>query len=97
MLSCSFERFAPGLILEKPLWDADRSAFPDRGYCYSRGDWRKDIHAVAVPIRQAKREEPVALNCTLSAFRPSKDTLEKLAAPLLLEAARQIEVACGLH
>lgn len=83
--------------LDKPQWEADQTAFSERGYCYSRGDWRKDIHAVAAPIRQAQREEPLALNCTLSTFRLGKDTLEKLAADRLLDAIQQIEAACGLH
>lgn len=82
--------------LDKPLWEADQKAFTERGYCYSRGDWRKEVHAVAVPIRQSPREEPVALNCTLSAYRLGKDTLEKRVAPRLLDAVQQIETACGL-
>jgi DNA-binding IclR family transcriptional regulator len=82
--------------LDKPLWEADQKAFAERGYCYSRGDWRKEVHSVAVPIRQTPREEPVALNCTLSAYRLGKDTLEKRVAPRLLDAVRQIETACGL-
>lgn len=82
--------------LDKPLWEADQKAFAERGYCYSRGDWRKEVHAVAVPIRQTPREEPMALNCTLSAYRLGKDTLEKRVAPRLLDAVRQIETACGL-
>ena len=41
--------------LDKPLWEADLKAFAQRGYCYSRGDWRKEVHAVAVPVRQAQR------------------------------------------
>lgn len=83
--------------LDKPLWEAEQTEFFERGYCYSRGDWRKDIHALAVPIRQLQREEPMALNCTLSAFRLGKNTLEKLAANQLLDAIQQIEAACGLH
>ena len=82
---------------EIPQWEAEQSAFAERGYCYSRGDWRKDIHAVAAPIRQAAREEPLALNCTMSTFRLGKNTLGKLAAHHLLDAVQQIELACGLH
>lgn len=87
------KRFA----VEKAQWEAEQSAFSERGYCYSRGDWRKEIHAVAVPIRQAPREEPLALNCTMSTLRLGRNTLEKLAARHLLDAVQQIELACGLH
>lgn len=87
------KRFA----LDKPVWEADLKAFGTRGWCHSRGDWRKEVHAVGVPVRVPAREEPVALNCTLSAYRIGKDTLERDVAPRLLDAVRQIEVACGIH
>ncbi|MEO7009039.1 MAG: IclR family transcriptional regulator [Caldimonas sp.] len=78
------------------FWQADLKAFGERGYCLSRGDWKKEIHAVAAPIRMPQREETVALNCTMSAHRLAKDTLERKLAPLLLEGVRAIEASCGL-
>jgi DNA-binding IclR family transcriptional regulator len=87
------ERYA----LDKLALEADQKAFATRGYCHSRGDWRKEVHAVGAPIRVAPREEPVALNCTLSAYRLGKDTLERDVAPRLLDAIRQIEVAFGIY
>jgi DNA-binding IclR family transcriptional regulator len=86
------ERFA----LDAPVWEADQKAFPQRRYCYSRGDWRKEVHAVGAPIRQTQREELTALNCTLSAYRADEDMLEQQVAPRLLDAIRQIETACGV-
>lgn len=86
------ERFAR----DKPVWEADQKAFAARGYTHSRGDWRKEVHAVGVPLRLPAREEPVALNCTLSAYRLEKDTMERRVAPCLLDAVRQIEVAYGM-
>lgn len=86
------KRFA----IDKPVWEEEQKAFDERGYCYSHGDWRKEVHAVAAPIRQTQREEVVALNCTLSAYRAEKDMLEKRAAPRLLDAIREIETACGM-
>ena len=83
--------------LDKLALEADQKAFATRGYCHSRGDWRKEVHAVGAPIRVAPREEPVALNCTLSAYRLGKDTLERDVAPRLLDAIRQIEVAFGIY
>jgi len=83
--------------LDKPVLDADQKAFAARGWCHSRGDWRKEVHAVGAPIRVPPREEPMALNCTLSAYRLGKDTLERDVAPRLMDAIRQIEVACGIQ
>lgn len=79
-----------------PLWANDLRRFGDRGYCVSRGDWMKEVHAVAVPIRVSPREEPVALNCTTSAHRIAKDALERKVAPLLVEGVRAIEAAGGV-
>lgn len=81
--------------LDKPRWEADQKAFGQCGYCYSRGDWRKEVHAVAAPIRQTRLEEKVALNCTLSAYQSSRESLEKRVAPRLLDAVQLIEAACG--
>jgi DNA-binding IclR family transcriptional regulator len=87
------ERFA----LDKPVLDADQKNFATRGYCHSRGDWRKEVHAIGAPIRVPAREEPMALNCTLSAYRLGDITLERDVAPRLMDAIRQIEVACGIQ
>lgn len=85
------ERF----VLDQPRFDADARQFLQSGFCHSTGDWRREVHAVAVPIRQ--RDEVVALSCTMSAYRLRKGQLEKEVAPRLLEAALRIEQASGLH
>ena len=86
------QRYAADL----PAWRQELKSFAERGYCHSRGDWRREVHAVGVPIRVPRREEPVAINCTLSAYRLKPETLEREVAPRLLDAVRQIEVACGM-
>ena len=78
------------------LWERDLRAFEKRGYCQSRGDWRKEVHAVAAPIRMPQREEPVALNCTTSAHRMVGNSLQLKVAPLLVEGVRAIEAASGV-
>lgn len=79
------------------VWRADLKLFTAEGYCHSRGDWQKDIHAVAVPLRQANGEPPLALNCTLAAYRVVKDKLVREVVPLLKDAVRQLETAQGLR
>lgn len=76
---------------------ADEKLFRAHGYCHSRGDWHRDIHAVAVPVRQAAGEECLALNATMSAFRERDDILRQRVAPRLREAALALEQAAGLH
>lgn len=81
----------------RPSWEADQKLFAEEGYCHSRGDWQKDIHAVAVPLRQPHGEAPLAMNCTLAAYRVQKDKLAREVVPLLKDAARQLESAQGLR
>lgn len=73
--------------------DADAKNLSERGYCHSRGDWRREIHGISVPIRQ--RDESFGLNCTMSAYRLREGFLEREVAPRLIEAVREIEIALG--
>ena len=81
----------------RPMWEADLKRFAAEGYCLSRGDWQKDIHAVAVPIRQPTGEPPLAMNCTIAAYRVTKDKLVRDVVPQLKDAARQLETAQALR
>lgn len=80
--------------LDRELWDREREAFARRGYCWSAGDWRPQIHAVALPLRQNLQPEPVALNCTWTALAGKRGPEPSAKAALLKVAARRIEQAC---
>ncbi len=77
----------------RAAWESNQKQFAARGYCDSRGEWQRDIHAVAVPVRQAAGEPALAINCTLAADRNRNDRLVREFVPLLKDAARQIETA----
>lgn len=81
----------------RAMWEADLKRFSAEGFCLSRGDWQKDIHAVAVPIRQPAGEPPLAINCTIAAYRVTKDKLAREVVPMLKDAARQLETAQSLR
>lgn len=81
----------------RAAWESDQKLFAAHGFCHSRGDWQKDVHAVAVPVRLATREAPVAMNCTLAAYRMPKDKLVRDVVPQLLETVRQLESAGGVR
>lgn len=85
-----FDRF-------RSAWEADQKLYVAQGYCHSRGDWKKDIHAVAVPLRQGPGEPALAMNCTLASYRIQRDKLVREVVPLLKDAARQLEFAQGLR
>ncbi|GAA5235872.1 IclR family transcriptional regulator [Verticiella sediminum] len=74
----------------------DERRLAEQGHCRSQGDWRAEIHAVAVPVRQATGESMLALNATMAAYRTAPEALAALAVPRLREAARMIEHTLGL-
>jgi len=80
----------------RTVWEADMKRFATGGYCHSRGDWQKDIHAVAVPVRRPPGEPPLALNCTIAAHRAQKDRLVHEVVPLLKEAVHKLAFEQGL-
>lgn len=89
---------------ERPFFDADRDAFRRRGWTHATGQWRPDVHAVAVPLKQSLHAETVAINCTLSTLPTDERTPARQAAatsrlvdeavPAMLVTARRIEAAC---
>lgn len=76
-------------------WEVDQKLFTRHGFCHSRGDWQKEVHAVGAPVRLPSREAPVAMNCTLTAYRIPKDKMVLEVAPQLMDAVRQLEAAYG--
>jgi DNA-binding IclR family transcriptional regulator len=84
---------------ERALLDAEREPYRRRGFTHSTGQWRPDVHAVAVALRPSPRDEWVAVNCTLSlhgAHRRATDAARLVdeVAPAMIETARRIEAAC---
>lgn len=75
----------------KAAWEADQKLFGAHGYCHSRGDWQKGVHAIGAPVRVPPRDIPVAMNCTLASTRIPKDRMARDVAPELLDAVRQLE------
>lgn len=85
-----FATFKGVLEKDRKLWDKHR-------YCHNAGDWRSEIHAVAVPIRPPGLAAPaLAMNCTLYAHRDALERLPKEVVPMLKDAVRQLEAAQGL-
>ena len=77
-------------------WEADRRRFAAQGYCRADGSWKKDLYAVALPLRLQTREPLFAMNCTLAASRMPEARLERDVLPQLREAVREIKDAYGL-
>jgi DNA-binding IclR family transcriptional regulator len=61
------------------------------GFCISRGDWRADVHAVAVPVALAQAGETLVFNCGVLAARLEPRALERDVGPQLVRLARSVE------
>lgn len=81
-----FERFSP-------VFEEDRKRFKSEGYCLSVGDWKPNLHAVAVPVYVPDGGPLLAMNCTLSSVSSPRDTLEKKVMPLLKETVTSLAEA----
>jgi DNA-binding IclR family transcriptional regulator len=66
------------------------------GFCFSLGDWRKDVHAVAVPLRPADRSDPFMFSCSGPAFEMGRARLEAEIGPRLLNLVGNVRSALSI-
>ncbi|MNJ24877.1 Pca regulon regulatory protein [compost metagenome] len=71
--------------------------FQTRGFCVSYGDLRKEIHAVAVPMRAMGDGEILVFNCGIPSFMLSEGQLIKDVGPRLVSMVRSIEGMMGIY
>jgi DNA-binding IclR family transcriptional regulator len=74
--------------IAQALRDLDR-----HGFCYSLGDWRKDVHAVAVPLRIADGSDAFVFSCSGPAFEMGRARLEADIGPRLLNLVGNVRSA----
>jgi DNA-binding IclR family transcriptional regulator len=56
----------------------------EHGYCLGLGDWRREVHAIAVPFVPLDGWEPLVFGCSGAAFQLDGDVLKNHVAPRLL-------------
>lgn len=61
------------------------------GFCRSRGDWQRDVHAVAVPMRAETDGEILVFNCGVPALRMTPRKLEREMGPKLARLVAAVE------
>lgn len=64
-----------------------------RGFCLSIGDWQKEVHAAAVPIKSPHRSGVFAINCGGPSYRMDPEVLEKEIGPRLVDIANFLQSA----
>ena len=79
-------------------WAAHRAGFDEvlrayaqRGFTINRGDFQRDIHAVAVPMRETIDSEIAVFNCGVPRLRLGETTLVEEIAPRLVAMVNTVE------
>ena len=83
-------------VADLPYFEKDCSFYAKNGFCLSRGDWKRNVLAVAVPLNVASSDHlQIGMNCTISTIRLTKAELLKNIIPHLFEARHNIERDSG--
>jgi DNA-binding IclR family transcriptional regulator len=78
--------------IEKALRD-----YQEHGFCYSIGEWRKDVSGVAVPILPAEGSRLYSFNCAAPSFLLKRQMIEEDIGPRLVHMVRSIEARVAVH
>lgn len=65
------------------------------GYCTGYGDWRPDVNGIALAVKSSIDNRIYGLNVGGPSFHLSKDELEQVYAPMLIEAGRNLSLTEG--
>jgi len=71
-------------------------SFHTHGFCASFGDLRREVHAVAVPMKPAADGEILVFNCGVPSYLLREGQLEGEIGPRLLAMVRALEGAMGI-
>jgi DNA-binding IclR family transcriptional regulator len=71
--------------------------YHELGFCLSYGDLRREIHAVAVPMRAMADGETLVFNCGVSSYLLNEGQLKNDIGPRLVSMVRSIEGMLGIY
>ena len=71
--------------------------YHDRGFCFSLGEWRKDVNAVGVPMLPVGGSRLLTFNCAAPSFVLRQHMLEDDIGPRLVNLVRSIETEVARH
>jgi DNA-binding IclR family transcriptional regulator len=71
--------------------------YHEHGFCFSMGDWRKDVNAVGVPMLPRAGSRLLTFNCAAPSFFLRRHMLEDDIGPRLVNLVRTIEAEAGHH
>ena len=67
--------------------------YEELGYCLCLGEWRRELHAIAVPLLLPSAVEPVVFSCSGAAFQLDAEVLRRDFAPRLLTVVGNVRSA----
>lgn len=71
--------------------------FQEYGFCYSIGEWRKDVSGVAVPILPVDGSRLYSFNCAAPSFLLKRSMIIEDIGPRLVHMVRTIEAGIAGH
>jgi DNA-binding IclR family transcriptional regulator len=72
--------------------ESARLDYQKYGYCLSLGDWRTEVHAIAVPL-QLSDGTTMVFSCSGASFQLSRPLIENDIAPRLLNLVGNVRTA----
>jgi DNA-binding IclR family transcriptional regulator len=78
--------------IEKALRD-----YQEYGFCYSIGEWRKDVSGVAVPMLSFAGSQLLSFNCAAPSFVLKRQMIEEDIGPRLVHMVRSVEARVAVH
>jgi len=71
--------------------------YQEYGFCYSIGEWRKDVSGVAVPILPTEGSRLYSFNCAAPSFMLKREMIMEDLGPRLVHMVRSIEARVAGH
>ena len=65
--------------------------FEEKGFCFSLGEWKKDVHAVAAPLIPSDGSRILVFSCVGAAFQLRQHMLEDDIGPRLLNLVTNVK------
>jgi IclR family pca regulon transcriptional regulator len=66
-----------------------------QGYAINDQELAAGIRSVAAPVRGSERKVIAAINISVPSARASRQEMEEILAPMVIQTARQISLALG--
>jgi len=71
--------------------------YAEQGFCFSLGDWKRDVHAVAAPLIPSDGSRILIFSCAGAAFQLRRHMLEDDIGPRLLNLITNVKDTLDRH